>query len=88
MEQSSPHQSQTSMHMVSAFVTANSILMRQEKPELNRMKLLPSNLAGEVENKRIEYLLAVKGDQETLFTVLKNTLTSTTMSNAEEHVTT
>jgi len=47
-----------------------------------------TKIAKTIIDKGSDYLLAVKGNQETLFTALKNTLTSTTKSNTQGHFTT
>ena len=104
------HDRQSTIHMVSAFATANGVVMGQLKTEAksNEITAIPAllallevkgcwvtidamgcqtKIAKTIIDKGADYLLAVKGNQQTLFNAVRHTL-STSMKNKEKaHVT-
>jgi predicted transposase YbfD/YdcC len=86
------HDRQSTIHMVSAFATANGVVMGQLKTEAKSNEITlalleikgclvtidamgcQTKIAKSIINKGANYLLAVKGNQETLFAAIKDAL--------------
>ena len=104
------HDRQSTIHMVSAFATANGVVMGQLKTaeKSNEITAIPSllallevkgclvtidamgcqtKIAKTIIDKGADYLLAVKGNQETLFSALRHTLTPVIEGKVKGHVT-